>query len=130
MVCAILNFGKKIFMKTTYKLILFSVLILIISTIGITYWYISDHPAHLLSIRIQSIVDIAINIGLVGALIPTFLFLIIYFLIKKTKNIWLLSFLIIILIAVAIAVVYWFVLCVIFQDFDDPQSFLNKFLCL
>jgi hypothetical protein len=117
-------------MKTTYKLILFSILILIISTIGITYWYISDHPAHLLSIRIQSIIDIAINIGLVGALIPTFLFLIIYFLIKKIKNILLLSFLIIILIAVAIAVVYWFVLCLIFQDFDDPQSFLNRFLCL
>jgi hypothetical protein len=117
-------------MKTTYKLTLSSILILIISTIGITYWYISDHPAHLLSIRIQSIINIAINIGLVGALIPTFLFLIIYFLIKKIKNIWLLSFLIIILIGVVIAIVYWFFLNVIFQDFNHPESFLYRFLGL
>ena len=117
-------------MKTTYKLIFFSILIFIISTIGITYWYISDHLAHLLSIRIQSILDIAINIGLVGALIPTLLFLIVYFLIKKIKNIWLLSSLIIVLMGIVIAIVYWFFLSMIFQDFDNPQSFLKSFLCL
>lgn len=117
-------------MKTTYKLILYSILILIISTIGVTYWYISDHLFDMSTIRIQSVIDITIQIGLVGGVISTFLFLIIYFLIKKIKNIWLLSFLIIILIALVLAVIYWFILCAIFQDYDNPQSFLSTFLCL
>jgi hypothetical protein len=113
-------------MKTTYKLILYSVLILIISTIIITYWYISDHLlSDVSAIRTQSVINIVIHIGLVGSLIPTFSFLIIYFLIKKIKNIWLLSLIIIILIALVIAIAYWFVLCAIFQDFDNLQSFLN-----
>jgi hypothetical protein len=117
-------------MNNTYKLILFSFLILIISTIGITYWYISDHFLSVNDISTQLIIDIAIYIGLVGALIPTFSFLILYFLIKKVKNIWLLSLLIIILIAAILVIVYWFVLCTIFQDYDNPQTFLNRFLSL
>jgi uncharacterized membrane protein len=118
-------------MKTIYKLILYSSLILILSTIGITYWYISDHLlSDVSAMHTQSVINIAIHIGIVGSLIPLFSFLIIYFLIKKIKNIWLLSLLIIILIALVIAIVYWFVLCAIFQDFDNPQSFLNRFLGL
>lgn len=118
-------------MKTIYKLIFYSTLILIISNIGITYWYISDHLLSTVSaMDIQSIMNIAINIGLVGSLIPTFSFLILYFLIRKTNYIWLLTIFIIILIALVIAIVYWFVLCVIFQDSDNPQYFLNSFFRL
>lgn len=116
-------------MKSINKLIFYSILILITSTIGITYWYISDHLlADLSDIRIQLIIDILIQIGFIGGLIPTFSFLTAYFLIKKIKNIWLLSLLIIILIGLVIAVVYWFVLCAIFYNFDNSQSFLKTFL--
>ncbi|OUL60536.1 hypothetical protein [Flavobacterium sp. AJR] len=118
-------------MKTTYKLILYSILILIISTIGITYWYVSDHLlSHMSSMSMRVLIDIAIYIGLAGAFIPTFSFLIIYFLIRKVKNKWLLSLLLIILFAVVLAIVYWFVLCAIFQDHDNPQSFISRFLGL
>ncbi|OOV19206.1 hypothetical protein [Flavobacterium sp. LM4] len=118
-------------MKTIYKLIFYSTLILIISDIGITYWYISDHLlSDVSAMDTQSIMNIAINIGIVGGLIPTFSFLILNFLIKKIKNIWLLAILIIILIALVIAIVYWFVLCAVFQDSDNPQYFLYTFLGL
>jgi len=111
-------------MKTTYKIIFLSILILIISTIGFTYWYISDHLlSNLSAIRIQSVIDIAIQIGLVGALIPTFSFLIFYFLIKRINNKWLLFLLIIILITSIIAAIYWFILCAIFHEFNNPILF-------
>ena len=111
-------------MKNYYKLISYCFIILIISTLGITYWYVSDHLlSNFSSIHFSSLVDIIIQIGLVGALIPTFSFLIIYFLIKKVKNKGLLSFFVIILIAIIIALVYWFVLCMIFHEFNRPILF-------
>lgn len=118
-------------MKTTYRLILYSVLILVISTIGITYWYISDHLlSDLSSMRTQFVLDIAIYIGLVGSLIPTFSFLILYFLVKKIKNTGLLGLFIAILIILVIAIIYWFILCAVFQDLDNPQYFLHNFFGL
>jgi hypothetical protein len=116
-------------MKATYRLILYSVLILIISTIGITYWYISDHLLSDLSssVSIQFILNITIYIGLVGSLIPILSFLILYFLIKKIKNRGVLSLLIIILIVFIIAIRHWFIFCTIFYDPDNPQYFLYGF---
>ncbi|KIA97021.1 MULTISPECIES: hypothetical protein [unclassified Flavobacterium] len=118
-------------MKSTYKLILYSIIIFVISTIGITYWYVSDHLlSDMSAMPMKSLMNISIYIGLVGALIPTFSFLIIYFLTRKIKNKWLLSLVLIILFAVVLAIVYWFVLCAIFQDHDNPQSFISRFLGL
>ncbi|KUJ60517.1 hypothetical protein AR687_17240 [Flavobacteriaceae bacterium CRH] len=111
-------------MRNYYKLIFYCFLILIISTIGITYWYISDHLlSDFSSIQFKSLVAIIIQITLLEGLIPTFSFLIIYFLIKKVKNKQLLAFLILILIVLVIAVVYRYVLYMIFHEFNNPILF-------
>ena len=117
-------------MKTIYKPLLYSLLILIISTISITYWYISDHLEYnttklvffkVSDIQIHSLKDIIIEIGMVGALIPTFLFLILYFL--KIKNVWLFSFLTSILVVATLIAVYKFILFMIFHKLDVPIQF-------
>ncbi len=119
-------------MKTTYKLILYSIIILIISTIGITYWYISDHLDYnpidfkfykVSDITFLSFIDIIIQIGLVGGIFLVFSFLTIYFLKIKVKNIGLFSFLIIIYITLAVIVAYQFILYTIFHDFNNPIIF-------
>ncbi len=66
-------------MKINYKIILYSILILIVSTTVITYWYISGHLEYnaldykfykVSDIQIQSLIDIIIQIGIVGGIIP------------------------------------------------------------
>ena len=119
-------------MKKIYKLILYSILILIISTTSITYWYISQHLEYnaldykfykVSDIQIQSLLDIIMQIGFVGGLLPMFLFLTIYFFKMKIKNIWLFSFFIIISIIFSLIVAYRFVLYTIFHDFNNPIIF-------
>ena len=119
-------------MKTIYKLILNSILIFIISTIGITNWYISDHLDYnaldhkfykVSDIQIRSLIDIIIQIGFVGGILPLILFLIIYFLKIKIKNTGLFSFLIIVIIAFSLVILYQFVLYAIFHEFNTPIQF-------
>lgn len=119
-------------MKTIYKPVLYSLLVLIISTIGITYWYISDHLEYnaidykfykVSDIQFSSLIDIIMQIGLIGGILSMFIFLIIYFLIKKIKNIWVTAFLIIILLAFSSIIIYRFILYTIFHEFGNPIIF-------
>ena len=119
-------------MKTMYKPLLYSLLILMISTISITYWYISDHLEYnttklvffkVSDIQIHSLKDIIIEIGMVGALIPTFLFLILYFLKLKIKNVWLFSFLTLLVIIVVITLINNFILNMMLHEFSTPIQF-------
>ena len=119
-------------MKIIYKPLLYSFLILIISSVGIAYWYISDHLEYnatklifykVSDIQIQSLKDIIIEIGLIGALIPTFLFISIYILKVKIKKVWLFSFLSSIMIAFAVIALYRFILYMIFHQFNTPIQF-------
>lgn len=111
-------------MKNTQKLGLVSLFIFILSTIGVSYWYISDHTVDL---DFQNIIKIASNVGWVGGMIPTITFLIIYFLVKKVKNVWLLSFLLISFIILLILLIYWFFLTMIFYDVKGSESFIGSF---
>ncbi|SPE76557.1 hypothetical protein FLACOL_00539 [Flavobacterium columnare] len=119
-------------MKNIYKPILYSLLILVVSTIEITYWYISDHLEYnpieykfykVSDIQIQSLIDVILQIGFVGGILPMFLFLIIYFLKIKIKKTWLFFFLIFILIAFFPILTYKFILYTIFHDFKNPITF-------
>jgi hypothetical protein len=119
-------------MKINYRIILYSTLILIISMTVITYWYISGHLEYnaldykfykVSDIQIHSLIDVIMQIGFIGGILPMFLFLTIYFLKIKIKNIWLFSFLIIILIAFSIIITYKFILYTIFHEFSNPIIF-------
>lgn len=114
----------KIIMKTVYKLIISCILIFIVSTICLTYWYISDHLiSNVSDVQTKSIKDIIIEIGVIGAIIPTLLFINIYILKIKVKRVWLFSFLTSILIAFGIITSYRFILYMIFHEFNTPIQF-------
>ena len=116
----------KIIMKTVYKLIISCILIFIVSTICLTYWYISDHLiSNVSDVQTKSVKDIIIEIGVIGAIIPTLLFINIYILKIKVKRVWLFSFLTSILIAFGIITSYRFILYMIFLEFNTPFN-LNK----
>ena len=119
-------------MKPILKIILYCTTIMILSTLGITYWYISDHLEYDITklvffkvsdIQIHSLKDIIIEIGMVGALIPTFLFLILYFLKLKIKNVWLFSFLTLLVIIVVITLINNFILNMMLHEFSTPIQF-------
>ena len=111
-------------MKTIFKLIFYSTLIMIIATIGVSYWYISDHLlSNISDIQTTSVKDIIIEIGLIGALIPTFLFISIYLLKINVKKVWLFSFLTSIIIVFTIIALYRFILFMTFHQFTPPIQF-------
>ncbi len=112
-------------MKKIYKLILYSILILIISTIVITYWYISNHLlSDLAEISTQSIIEISIEIGLVGALIPTISFILIYIAVKMIRNKLIMAFIIITLTVLFFLTIYMFILYMTFHEFNTPIQFI------
>lgn len=119
-------------MRTVNRIILYSLLIFIVSTLGITYWYIAGHLEYdainfkffkVGDIQFKSLIDVIVQIGFVGALIPTFLFSIIYFLKMRMKNVGLFYILAFISIVFASVLVYQFILYTIFHHFGTPISF-------
>lgn len=111
-------------MKNTNQLILISILILIISAIAITYFYISNHLLSQVSdIETGSVVAIFLQIGLVGSLIPTTAFLLLAFIkntVKTASTRYLFYF---ILTAAVVFTVYYFVLYMTFHKFATPIKF-------
>lgn len=111
-------------MKKNLKLVLFSLIIFILSTIGASYWFTTLHTV---DANFEHIIKIILQVGIVLGIIPTITFLMIYYLIKKVKNVWLLSFLLIGLIILLITLIYWVFLTTIFYDIDGSESFIGSF---
>ena len=90
------------------------------STIGITYWYISIDSSQNLSIK--KIFTIVTQISLIGALITTLSILLIHYLTKKIKTIWLLSCLLFILAVIFIFLAYWFIIYMFNFELNEAES--------
>jgi len=113
-------------MNNIQKLVLISLLVLIISTISMTYLYILFDD--LMELNLKTIIKIVTQIGLVGGIILTSIFVLIYYLIKRIKNIWLLTLTLIGLFFFLIFLSYWFFLAMMSFRLEDSQSFFNILL--
>ena len=104
-------------------LVLISMLIFILSTIGMTCLYILFD--NLMQINLKNIFTILIQVGLICGIIFTTIFLLIYYLINKIKNIWLLTISLIVFLIFLIFLAYWFFLAMMYFRLEDSQSFLS-----
>lgn len=111
-------------MKTTPKIIIASFLIFVISALGITYFYIVSHlHSDLSEIQAQSIIKIFLELGLLGALIPTILFVSLYFVTRKINNKVMLSLAIIVISALAVILAIRFTMYMTFHEFSPMIQF-------
>ncbi len=110
-------------MKNIRKFIVISLVVFVFSTIGMTYLYILFDS--LTELNSKNIIKILIQVGLIGGIIFTSIFILIYFLIKKIKNIWLLTILFIGLFIFIIFLAYWFFLAMMYFRLEDSRSFLS-----
>jgi hypothetical protein len=110
-------------MKNISKFVLISLSIFILSTIGMTYFYILFDSLTVLNLK--NVTRILIQVGLIGGIIFTTIFTLIYYLIKKIKNIWLLTISFIGLFIFLIFLAYWFFLAMMYFRLEDSRSFLS-----
>lgn len=111
-------------MKSTKQFIFLNILIFLSSAIGITYFYISNHLLSDFSeIQAKSIIDIFLQIGCVGALIPAIFFMLISLSIKKIANKATVYLVVIILFVLLIIAVYQFIMYMTFHEFASPIQF-------
>lgn len=114
-------------MKNSRKLVLISLSIFVLSTIAMSCLYFLLHRFAAVY-NFKYITTVITQIGLIGGFIGAITFLIIFYLTKKVKNIWLLSFLFIVLIIFLIFLVYCFFVTIIFYDIDGSKSFLGSLM--
>lgn len=110
-------------MKTS-KLILYSILLFVISSFGVTYWYISNHLlSNISNLQVQSVIDIYIQIGIIAGLIPSISFMLYSIIIKdiRSRIVQILS--VFVLIIVDIIILYYFILYMTFHEFKNPILF-------
>ena len=112
-------------MKNIRKFIVISLVVFVFSTIGMTYLYILFDS--LTELNSKNIIKILIQVGLIGGIIFTSIFILIYFLIKKIKNIWLLTILFIGLFIFIIFLAYWFFLAMMYFRLEDSRWFFIIF---
>ncbi len=111
-------------MKTGFKIIIAGVLIFVLSALGITYFYISSHlHSDLSEIQVHSIINIFIELGLLGALIPALLFVSLYLLTHKVNNKVMLSLAIVMISALAVILTIRFIMYMTFHEFSPMIQF-------
>jgi hypothetical protein len=110
-------------MKNNKKSVLISLGIFIIGTIGMTCLFILFDS--LIELNLKNITKIVTQVGVVGGTVFTSIFILTYFLIKKIKNIWLLTSSFIVLLIFIIFLAYWFFLAMIYFSLEDSKSFLS-----
>lgn len=113
-------------MKNIPRLVLVSLLIFVLSTIGMTYVYILFDS--LTELSQNNITKILIQVGLTGGVIITIIFILIYYLTKKIKNNWLLTISFIGISIFLLFISYWFFLAMMYYRLEDSQSFLSILL--
>jgi hypothetical protein len=114
-------------MKNIQKLVLISLLIFVFSTIGMTCLYFLVHRFAAVY-NLKYITTVITQVGMIAAIIPSMIFLLIYSLIKILKSKWLLSFLILVLFVFLILVIFQISLVMVFYHLDDTKSFLKSLI--
>lgn len=102
-------------------------LIYVLCTIILTVWYIILHRFEEL-INIKSISKVVVSVGLVGAIVPTIIFSLSYYLLKKVANKALLAFLLFLFFIILLFLVYWITINMVFYHIDDSISFLQSLM--
>ena len=111
-------------MKSTTQFIFFNILIFVLSAVGISYFYISNHLLSDFSeVKSNSIFDIFLQIGCIGALLPVIFFSLIGLSIKKISNRATVYLVVIILFVSLIIAVYQFIMYMTFHEFASPIQF-------
>ncbi|MCE3075691.1 hypothetical protein [Chryseobacterium gwangjuense] len=114
-------------MKNSRKFIIISLLLFLLFTIGITSWYILSLN-YLEKYDLKTIIKIAVEIGAVGAILPSLTISLMYYFILKIKNKSLLLLLIIFLIIFLIFQLYWITVNLFLFDIKSSESFLQALL--
>ena len=114
-------------MKNMGKFIIVSLSIFLLVAVGITSWYILSLN-YLEKYDLKNIAKIFIQIGLVGAIIPSLTVSSIYFLIIKIEKKLLLLFLIIFLIIFLLFQIYVIIINLFFFDINSSKSFLRSLI--
>jgi mannose/fructose/N-acetylgalactosamine-specific phosphotransferase system component IID len=113
-------------MKKSQKLLLIALSIFVLCTAGLTIWYFSLH--YLTEKNGENIIKAILNIGLIGAILPSILIFLIYYLAKKSMNKSSKIFLIIILSLFLLFSIYNITLIMMFYELEESKSFLQSLL--
>ncbi|WP_158991091.1 hypothetical protein [Mucilaginibacter sp. L196] len=111
-------------MKNSQKITIISLIMFSITSIGITFWYISDHI--LMNFDTKSIIKILSQVGLPAGVITTLMFLVVVFLLKRIKNLFLSTLSMALIFILFIFISYWFILHMIFYHIEDKESFVSS----
>lgn len=111
-------------MKNTKLLILINIILFIVAAIGISYFYISNHLlSNISEIESGSVIDIFLQIGCVGAVLPVISFTLIILSVKKITNKLVLLFTLLAVALLTIVALYFFIMYMTFHEFPTPVQF-------
>ncbi len=95
-----------------------------ITSMSITLWYISDHI--LMNFGTNSIIKTLFQVGLPAGVITTLIFLIVAFLLKRIKNLFLSTLFMALMFILFMFISYWFILHMIFYNIEGKESFVGS----
>lgn len=113
-------------MKNSQKLIIISLIMFIVTAIGISLWYINDHI--LLKFDAKSILMVLPKVGVPAGIITTLIFLLVVFCLTKIKNPFIITLVMTLIFIALVGISYWFILHMIFYNIDDKKSFISQLL--
>ena len=114
-------------MKNIQKLPLITLAIYIILTVVISCWYVFSLN-YIEEYNSKDIFKIIIQIGLVGAIIPTLTISLMYYFIIKVEKKLLLLFITIMLIIFLIFQIYWISINLFFYEINGSKSFIRSLI--
>jgi len=109
-------------MKDSPKLITISLIMFIVTALGITLWYINDHI--LLKFDAKSILMVLPRVGVQAGIITTLMFLLVVFCLNKIKNSFIITLVMSLIFIVFVKISYWFILHMVFYNIEDKKSFI------
>lgn len=113
-------------MKNPQKLIIISLIMFVVTALGITLWYINDHI--LLKFDTKSILMVLPRVGMPAGIITTFIFLLVVFCLNKIKNSFIITLVMSLIFIAFVMISYWFILHMIFYNIEDKKSFISQLL--
>ncbi|MDQ0968622.1 uncharacterized protein with PQ loop repeat [Flavobacterium sp. W4I14] len=117
---------KVIIMKDSQKLITISLIMFVVTALGITLWYINDHI--LLKFDAKSILMVLPRVGLPAGIITTLMFLLVVFSLNKIKNPFIITLVMSLIFIAFVVISYWFILHMIFYNIEDKKPFISQLL--
>ncbi|MDQ0636519.1 uncharacterized protein with PQ loop repeat [Pedobacter sp. W3I1] len=113
-------------MKNSQKIIIISLIMFIVTAIGISLWYINDHI--LLKFDAKSILMVLPRVGLPAGIISTTIFLLVVFCLNKIKNPFIITLVMSLIFIAFVVISYWFILHMVFYNIEDKKSFISQLL--